>query len=87
MNPYPMTSQGKISVYPLHLNFNLCFFTLLVCIGINHMASSLMDHSIVSYDALNSSFVEQYVYHDRYTLTFVGKQGREIGILQSDVLT
>jgi hypothetical protein len=41
------------------------------------MTSFLMNHSIVSYDALNGSFVEQYVKHDRYTLPFASKQGRE----------
>jgi hypothetical protein len=76
----------KDKCLPLHLNFNLYFFTLLVCIRINHMASFLKNHSIVPYDALNGSFVEQYVYHDRYTLTFASKQGRETRILQSDVL-
>jgi hypothetical protein len=57
------------------------------------MTSFLMNHSIVSYDALNGSFVEQYVKHDRYTLPFASKQGRErerereTRILQSDVLS
>jgi hypothetical protein len=55
------------------LKFNLYFLTLLVCIRINHMARFLKTHSIVPYDALNVSFVEQYVYHDRYTLLFARK--------------
>jgi hypothetical protein len=58
----------------LYLNFNLYFSTLRVCITINHMASFLKNHSIVPYDVLNGSFVEQYVYHDRYTLTLASKQ-------------
>jgi hypothetical protein len=50
------------------------------------MASFLMNHSIVTYAALNGSFLEQYVYHDRNTFPFACKQGRETRILQSDVL-
>jgi hypothetical protein len=77
----------KDKCLPLFLKFNLYFSTLLVCTRIDHMASFLNNHSIVPYDALNNSFVEQYVYRDRYTFTLANKQGRETRILQSDVLS
>jgi hypothetical protein len=56
----------KDKCLPLYLNFNPYFFTFLVCIGINRMTSFLKNHSIMPYDTLNGSFVEQYIYHDRY---------------------
>jgi hypothetical protein len=45
-----------------------------------------MNHSFVTYDVLIDSFVEQYVYHGRYSLPFANEQGRETRILQSDAL-